>query len=370
MRKLLMKDGFFDLSSSIIAVIVGLLFGTIIIYIANPTNAYRGIMTLLYGGFRNGNRGIGQMLFNATPIILTGLSVGFAFKTGLFNIGGPGQFVMGTFAALYVALEWTFLPASIHWLVAIIAAAVAGGLWASIPGIMKAFLNTNEVIVCIIMNYIGMYTVNYLVPIVGNLYDATKNQTAVIPLSAQIPDFGLNSLFPGAQGGIIIAIVLVLVIYIILNKTVFGYELKACGFNKDASKYAGINEKRNIVLSMVIAGALAGIGGSLVYLSASGKCLQVVEILAVEGFNGIPVALLGLSNPFGILISGLFIAHLNVGGFNMQIYGFIPEIVNIIISCIIYFSAFSMVIKLLLANKKKRKKQPNVAVVEGGKVNG
>ena len=162
------------------------------------------------------------------------------------------------------------------------------------------------------------------------------------------------------NGGIVIAIILVVVIHIILNKSVLGYELKACGFNCDASKYAGINAKQKIVCSMMIAGALAGIGGALVYLGGTGKCLAVVDTLAPEGFNGIAVALLGLSSPFGILAAGLFIAHLTIGGSLMQIYGFIPQIVDIIIAIIIYFSAFALMVKGIIANGFHFKKKPKV----------
>jgi len=145
------------------------------------------------------------------------------------------------------------------------------------------------------------------------------------------------------------------VIYIVLDKTKFGYELKACGFNRDAAKYAGINEKRSIVMSMAIAGALAGLGGALLYLAGAGKSIEVIDVLAIEGFNGIPVALLGLSHPLGILLSGIFVAHLTVGGFNMQLYDFVPQVIDIIIAVIIYFSAFALVLKGLIHSFFKKR---------------
>ena len=205
------------------------------------------------------------------------------------------------------------------------------------------------------MNYIGMYLVNYSVSLV--LFDALRNQSLPVASTAVIPKMGFDKIFTGspANGGFVIAILFVILIYIVLNKTSFGYEMKACGFNKDASKYAGINEKRNIILSMVIAGALAGVGGGLLYLSGSGKFIEVVDVLPAEGFNGIPVALLGLSNPIGVLFAGLFIAYLNVGGNAMQQFGFIPQIVDIIISCIIYCSALSLMIKVWLSKRRKTK---------------
>ena len=356
---ILEKEGFINIFSSFLAIIIGLLLGLIILLISNVHDAFPAFMTILSGGFSGGSRGMGQVIYTATPIILTGLSVGFAFKNGLFNIGAPGQFIVGAYAAVVVAIKCTFIPPALHWFAALIAAFIAGGLWAYLPGFLKAHFNVNEVISSIMMNYIGMYLVNFLVTL--TVYDMLKNQSQNIPPSSAIPSMGLNTIFKGssANGGFFIAVIVVIIIYIILSKTTFGFELKACGFNKDASKYAGINEKRNIILSMVIAGALAGLGGGLLYLSGVGKHIEVVDILADEGFMGIPVALLGLSHPIGILIAGLFIAHITVGGFYMQIYNFTPEIIEMIISAIIYFSAFALLFKSIVGfiSKKIIKKE-------------
>ena len=303
MKKWLKSEGASSFISSCMAIAIGLLFGLVIILFTNPANAFDGFLNMLFGPLKMGMMGIGRVLFYAIPIIMTGLSVGFAFKTGLFNIGTPGQFITGAFAAVYVGVHWTFLPAEIHWIVALLAAFIVGGLWAIVPGIMKAYLNVNEVISSIMMNYIGMYLVNFLVK--ATVFDELRSQSLGVASSAEIPRLGLDQLFRGStlNAGILIALGMVIIIYIILNKTKFGYEMKACGFNADAARYAGINEKKNIVLAMVIAGALAGIGGGLVYLSGSGKFISIVEVLAPEGFNGIPVALLGLSNPIGIFFS-------------------------------------------------------------------
>ncbi|MEG0641691.1 MAG: ABC transporter permease, partial [Clostridium sp.] len=305
---------------SIFAIIAGLLFGVIILFITNSSQAGQGFLTILKGGFIDGMPGVGQVIYIAIPVIMTGLSVGFAFKTGLFNIGAPGQFTVGAYVAVYIGVNWTFLPASIHWIVAILGAMIAGGIWGLVPGVLKAYSNVNEVISSIMMNYIGMYMVNILVT--KTIYDSVKNQSVPVLDSANIPKWGLDKVFPyeGINASVILVMVIVIIVYIILNKTTFGYELKACGFNKDASRYAGINSNRNIIMSMVIAGILSGIGGAMLYLSGSGKYIQVVDILAIEGFNGIPVALLGLSNPIGILFAGLFIGHITVGGFNLQLF--------------------------------------------------
>lgn len=336
--------------SSIMAIVAGLLFGLIILLFSNAKQAFPAFWMILMGGFTDGMTGIGQVLYLATPIILTGLSVGFAFKTGLFNIGSSGQFTFGAFWAVYIGVKWTFLPPGIHWIVALLGAAVAGAIWGMVPGLLKAVSNVNEVITSIMMNYIGMYLVNIL--IVKYVHDPIKNQSVSVAKSAIIPKAGLDELFRSTNMNIsiFIAILMVIIIYIILNKTTFGYELKACGLSPSASKYAGINAKRNIVLSMVIAGALSGLGGGLLYLAGSGKYLQVLDVLAPQGFNGISVALLGMSSPIGILFAGLFIGHITVGGSNTQLYNFVPEVIEIIISAIIYCGAFALLFKSFIGN--------------------
>ncbi len=349
------SEGFMNFISSLGAIILGLMVGLIILLFSNPAQAFGGFFTILGGGFSGGANGIGQVLYLATPIILTGLSVGFAFKTGLFNIGTPGQFILGAYVGIYIGVKWTFIPPSILWIFALIGSITAGALWGLIPGLLKALRNVNEVISSIMMNYIGMYLVNYL--IVLTIYDSSKNQT--LPALTAIPKAGLDKIFAGSgvNGGFFIAMLCVAIIYIILNKTTFGYELKACGFNRDASRYAGINEKKSIILSMVIAGALAGLGGGLLYLSGTGKYIPVVDVLAAEGFNGIPVALLGLSNPIGVFFAGLFIAYINQGGFFMQKFNFVPEVINIIIAVIIYCSAFSLAFKNLFVKLRKKRSE-------------
>lgn len=370
LKNTLLSDGFNNAYSSIFSILIGLLFGLIILMVSNPAQAVDGFVIILKGGFSTGAKGMGQVLYFATPLILTGLSVGFAFKTGLFNIGAAGQFIMGAFAAVYIGVHWTFLPAPWHWIVALIGAAVAGGLWALIPGLLKAYLNVHEVIATIMMNYIGMYLANYLVKLY--VYDSKKGLSLNVAESAVLPKGGLDYIFYNPLGstkdlstvncGIWIAILIAIVIYIILNKTTFGYELKACGYNPHASKYAGINDKRNIVLSMVIAGMLAGLGGGLLYLAgANGRHIKVVDVLAAEGFNGIPVALLGLSNPIGIIFSAIFISYITQGGNYLQTLNFVPEVIDIIIACIIYFSAFSLIFRTLLPRFIKFRKEKKTA---------
>lgn len=354
------KKNYVGALSSVFAIVIGLLVGLVVLLICNPAQAFPGFATILTGALTHGMKGVGQVFYYATPIILTGLSVGFAFKTGVFNIGTPGQFLVGAFGAVYVGILWDRLG-GIHWVVALLASVVMGALWGLIPGILKAYFNVNVVISCIMMNYIGLFAVNWTVKSYKPLFNTMRNESKNVAATAQIPKLGLDKLFPGSSvnGGIIIAILVVILIYILLNKTTFGYELKAVGYSPDAGKYAGINEKRNIIASMLIAGAIAGLGGGLLYLAGTGKHIEVKDVLGSEGFTGISVALLGLSHPIGVLFAGIFIAYLTAGGFYLQLFEFSTEIIDIIVAVIIYFSAFALIVRTLIGklNEKRQKKE-------------
>ncbi|HXK71251.1 MAG TPA: ABC transporter permease [Clostridia bacterium] len=348
------KKGTANFTSSLIAIGIGLVIGIVILLVSNPAESFAGFFTMLVGGFNDGTRSLGNVFYFATPIIMTGLAVGFAFKTGLFNIGASGQFIVGAYVAVLVGVKLPVLG-GFQWVVGILAAMIAGAIWGAIPGILKAFLNVHEVISSIMMNYIGMFLVNYLIKqTVLNVY---TNRSLPVAATANIPKMGLTTIFPGSSinGGFLVAVLFVVLIYIVLEKTTFGYELKACGYNRYAAKYAGINETRSIVLSMAIAGMLAGIGGALFYLSGAGVYIEVVDVLAAQGFTGISVALLGMSSPIGILFSGIFIAWLQIGGFYMQRYSFVPEFIQIITAIIIYSSAASLIIRNYLEMKKLKK---------------
>lgn len=375
-----------SLLSSLAAILVGLLFGFIVLLASNTNNALAGLGIILKGGFTTGAKGLGQVLYNATPIIFTGLSVAFAFKTGLFNIGASGQFMVGGLCSIIAGVTMDFLG-PFHWVAAFIIGIAGGALWGLVPGLLKALFNVNEVITSIMMNYIGLYFTNYMVlnlkvfnPETQQnallIYDRMKNQTVDVASTAVLPKAGLDNVFYNTVGkmkdvssvnsGIFIALLIAIIIYVLLNKTTFGYELKASGFNKHASKYAGINENRTIISSMVIAGALAGAGGAAVYLAPStGMHIHIMEVLAPQGFNGIPVALLALSHPIGVIFSGLFIAHITVGGINLQQLGYLKEIIDIIVGVIIYFSAFSLLIKGFLGRRFLRKSAKSAAADQG-----
>ena len=273
--------------------------------------------------------------------------MGFSFQTGLFNIGVIGQFTMGAYIAIIIGGKLE-LPGSIHWVVAILGAAVAGMIWALLPGILKAYAKVSEIITTIMMNYVALYWVNQLV--FDTHYEKSTVMSAYVKKTALMPKIGFDKLFPGSSvnSGLLIAIGVAIVVYILLYKTTFGYSLRACGANREASRYAGINENRNIVIVMLISGLIAGMAGGLLYLSAITKNYKISELFINEPGYGIPVALLGISNPFGIIFSSLFIGYIIIGGSLMQGYGFPVETVNIITAVIIYFAAFSLIFKNML----------------------
>ena len=384
MNTLLKKDGTQKLLASLLSIFIGLTVGAIVVAIVGLTKEnigvsgmWDGIRLIFIGLFANGRDAAGNllwgfnptswgnMLFRATPVIMTGLSVAVAFKTGLFNIGAPGQYLMGTLATLMLALgiPSTSVPAGLIWIVAFLGGMIAGALWGAIPGLLKAFLNINEVLASIMTNWLAANIVTWAFDVsnfknmtegtkTGYIYKTTFNGVAT-------PKLGLDKLFPNSQvnGGILIAAVIAVLVYIIMNKTTLGYQLKACGANRHAARYAGINDKRNIVLSMAIAGALAGGGAALYWLSGNTEFFwSTYQALPAAGFNGIPVALLAVNNPIGVVFTGIFMAMLNIVGQNLTGFTAYNEyITDVIIAVIVYLSAFSLVIRMWLTGSKKRK---------------
>ena len=359
--RLASSEAFLSVAASLICILIGLALGVLVLAIINAQHAIGdGLLVILESGSKSA-RNMGTVLANAAPLVMTGLSVGFAFKTGLFNIGAAGQYTLGAFGALYCAIVLQ-LP----WYLCLLAAMLFGALWGAIPGIFKAYLNINEVITAIMFNWIGLYMVNDIMYGKGKsvMYDLTTTKTyslrKVAPQS-MIPSCGMSDLFGKLQSvtiAIFIAIFFAVIIYIVLNKTTFGYELRACGFNKNAAKYAGINDKRNISLSMMIAGALAGVGAGLYYLSTVAEWNpQVSTALPAMGFNGISSALLACSNPIGTIFSSLFISYITVGGTKLSTQYYTKEIADVITALIIYLCAFSLLfknkIRALLAGKKR-----------------
>lgn len=384
LTKLWRKDSTKSVLASLISIIIGMVVGGIIIVIVGLGNSNLGIsgaiegIRLVFGGLFSTGRNaagaltfgfnstnMGDMLFRATPLILTGLSVAVAFKTGLFNIGAPWQYLMGTAATLMLALgiPSQSVPTWLIWVIAFAGGMLAGALWGCIPGLVKAFLNINEVLACIMTNWIAANLVTWMFDGSNfrNLVENTKSgyiyKTSFN--GVQTAKMGLDKIFPNSQvnGGIIIAIVIAILVYILMNKTTLGYELKACGANRHAARYAGIADKRNIVLSMAIAGALSGAAASLYYLSGNTEFFwSTYQTLPATGFNGIPVALLAASNPIAVVFTGCFMSMLDIVGLQLtNLTAYNEYITDVIIAVIVYLSAFSLVIKMLLNGRKKRK---------------
>ncbi len=379
---LMERDGARTVVASLLSILIGLLVGSVIVLIVGLVNPSLGIgsawdgIRLVVGGIFSTGRGaagdltfgfnptnMGNMLFRATPLILTGLSVAVAFKTGLFNIGAPGQYLMGTAATLIVALSvpTSAVPAPVVWLLAFLSGVLAGAVWGAIPGLVKALLNINEVLACIMTNWIAANLVTWVFDKsiwcnmeengkTGYIYKTARN-------GVETAKWGLDAIFPGSQvnWGIIVAAVLAVAVYILISKTTMGYELVSCGSNRHAARYAGINDKRNIVLSMAIAGGLSGAAASLYYLSGNTEFFwSTYQSLPAAGFNGIPVALLAASNPIAIIFTGCFMSMLNIAGQQLtNLTGYNEYITDVVIATIVYLSAFSLVIKMLLSSRKK-----------------
>ncbi len=412
------KESFFDKAgtrsvlASLVAILVGMLAGGVIILIVGLTNptlgikgAWEGIRLVVAGLFATGrspsgsltfgfnSASFGNMLFRAVPLIMTGLSVALGNKAGLFNIGAPGQYLAGTAASLFVALSvpTNVVPAWLVWIVALLAGMLAGACWGAIPGILKAYLNINEVLACIMTNWIAANAVTWVFDVssLKNVLEGTKSgyiyKTSTIlndvvadgvrsTVGVNIPEgaqlvatrggvatgkMGLDTIFSGSQvnGGILVAILIAIVIYVILSRTTLGYQLKACGANRYAARYAGIQDKRNIVLTMAMAGALAAAGGALYYLSGNTEFFwNTYQSLPAEGFNGIPVALLAINNPLGVVFSAVFMSMLQICGQKLtELTAYNEYITNVIIAVIVYLSAFMLVIKMWIGKLRKGK---------------
>mgnify|MGYP000525002030 FL=1 len=370
------SEGLKSLSASLLCIFGGIFVGFVVLVLLSVFNprigfaeAVRGILIVLGGPFSGGGNSLfqfGNMLFNATPLILTGLSACIAFKTGLFNIGAPGQYLMGAMVTLIVSLSIpsAAVPSPVIWLLALICGTLAGALWGAIPGFFKAYLNVNEVIVCIMTNWIAANVVSWVFN--GSKFINVAESKVNFIMKTEVNNiatatFGLDKIFSGgsvvsyADASIFLAICVAIALYIVMNKTTFGYELKACGYNRDGAKYAGMNEKRNLLLAMAIAGGLAAMGASIWCLNGHQDFKwETYQTLPVDGFNGIPAALLAGNNPIGIIFTAIFLKYINVGGSNLAANTAFNEYVSqLMVAMIVYFSGFARYISMLLSTKKK-----------------
>ncbi|MBR2531137.1 MAG: ABC transporter permease [Lachnospiraceae bacterium] len=382
------SDSFRSVLASLISILAGMAVGAVIIAIVGfkdpslgANSVWDGIRLVFGGLFSTGrdasgsltwgfnSANMGNMLFRATPLIMTGLSVAMAYKTGLFNIGAPGQYLMGTMVSLIVALSipsWV-VPPQIIWFLAFFAGMVAGALWGMVAGAMKAFLNINEVLACIMTNWIAANLVTFVFDITAykNVVENTKSgyiyKTSFN--NVQTAKMGLDKIFAGSQinAGILVAVLFAVGVYILMDKTTLGFQLKACGSNRHASRYAGIRDRRNIVLSMGIAGALSAGGAALYNLAGNTEFFwSTYQSLPAIGFNGIPVALLALCNPIGVIFAAMFMSMLSIAGLQLSnLTAYNEYITDVIISVIVYLSAFSLFIRTLLKNVGKKPETVN-----------
>lgn len=337
---------------SLVAVVLGLAAGGILMTLS-AKNPVLGYFYLFRGGTMNIER-IGNSLASATPLILTGLSVAFAFRTGLFNIGAAGQMLMGGLGAtaLGLTLNW---PKPLLLTVMMLASILAGGLWASVSGWLKAKFNVHEVVSSIMMNWIAFWSVYYIVPqyFKGPFLETESRR---ISAAASLKVDWLTNLFDGSyiNLGLFLAVAAVFIIAFILERTTLGYELKAVGYNRHAAEAAGINVNQRIILSMSIAGALAGLAGATFYVGYASN-IQI-GVLPSHGFDGMAVALLGASSPWGVLSGALFFGLLHTGkGFMNAMTKIPPEVADTVIATIIYFSATSVFIERVWDRLKKKR---------------
>ena len=352
---------------TLLSIIIGFAVGALFLAIMGLSvgQAYGKLFQSIFSSIKS----ISYCIVYATPYIATGLSVAFSFKTGVFNIGAEGQFVVGSMSACVVGILLADLPPFVLIPLCFLAAALAGALWGTIVSILKTRWGINEVLSMIMFNWIAFFLSNYIAGFPAIHSEGNAEATRNISDNARIlfsKDFiSRLNLCPTANWGILVAIVLTVVVYIIIEKTTLGYELKAVGFNKNAAEYGGINVNRSILTSLAISGALAGIGGALLLLGMGGR-ISVFSSQEGYGFAGIVVALIGVTNPFGVFAAGLFYGAMTYGGSKLNLVGAPTQVVSIIMGTIVFFIAISSIFSYL-KNLKKDKPVTPVKPVESGK---
>ena len=355
------SEGFQSFASSLICVLLGLLIGYIVLLIINPKGAWGSIVAILknFMTYSRANlrlKNLGSTLVKTAPLLMCSLSILFCYKVGLFNIGAAGQYEIGALASLYAALAWKQ-----PWWVCVLLAVAAGMIYGGIVGALKAYCNVNEVISGIMLNWIGLYLTNMVLSKVKDPASPYTLHLSTDGPQARLPQIGLNKLFANnayVSIAIPLTIVIAIVIKIILDKTRFGFELKATGFNKDAAKYAGMAEKRNIIVTLAIGGALAAMGAALLYLADYEQWTCTSTTVPGMGFNGIAAAFLGGLNPVGVIFSSYFIQHITAGGAFVDKTMYSSQISDLISAIIIYLCGFVGFIKLMMKKSAKKNAAP------------
>ena len=374
MKKNLLKNSTVQtLVASLLCIVLGLFLGYLVLLLINPDGAGDAILTVIknfwtYNRKASQIKYLGNTLVKTAPLLMCALSILFSYKVGLFNIGAAGQYCVGAALSLYAALGlgWSWLPC-------MLAAILGGALLAGISGLLKSYCNVNEVISGIMLNWITLYLTNLVLGTVKNPTSPyTKTLQSTNP-GALIPSLGLEKLFNNEKSvtiAIPLAVLTAVLVWVVLNKTKFGYELKATGSNYNAAKYCGMKENRNIILTMVIAGALAGFGAGLLYLTGIEDWETTISSVPGMGFNGIAVAFLGGLSPLGSILSAFFIQYITTGGGNVDLQVYCSQISSLISALIIYLCAFVGFFKYFIQTRLRKADERNAAkaaqIQEGG----
>lgn len=370
---LIRQEGFQTLLSSLICVLGGLIIGYIVLLLIEPSGAFGAIVAIMKSFFRYPGKMMlkyfGQTLVRTVPLLMCSLSVLFAYKVGMFNIGVAGQYVAGACGCLYAALAWK-LP----WLPCLLIGMVAAGLLGAISGLLRTKCNVNVVISGIMLNWITLYLTNL---ILGKVKSPNSPYTLELRGNnpgAMLPRMGLDKLFNNEKSvtiAIPLAVIIAVAVWFVLNKTKFGYELKATGHNYHAARYAGMRENWNIILTMFIAGALAGLGAGMLFLTGIENWETTTSSVPAMGFNGIAVAFLGGLSPIGSILSSFFIQYITFGGGNVDLQVYSSQISSLISSLIIYLCAFVGFFKFFIQGRIRKKDEQLAAAAaaearEGG----
>ena len=374
MKKALKNPGVQAFVASIICILLGLLIGYIVLLFINPEGALESITNVIKNFFtwsrpKQQLKQFGNTLAKTMPLLLCSLSILFAYKVGLFNIGAAGQYVAGSCACLYAALAWHW-----GWLPCLLFAILAGGVLGAIVGFLKSYCNVNEVISGIMLNWISLYLANTILAKVKEVASPYTMYLSDVNPSALLPTLGLDKLFNNNKYvtiAIPLALIIAIAISVILNRTRLGYELKATGNNKNAAKYSGMKENRNIILTLVIAGGLAGLGAAMLYLTGYMRWECTQSSVPGMGFNGIAAAFLGGLSPIGAIFSSFFIQHITDGGQYVNTNFYSSQISDLISSVIIYLCGFVLFIKItmngILARSEEKAQKRALAQAADGK---
>ena len=356
MNKILKSPGMKKAFASLLTIGISLLISLIIFFIMSPLDALYEFGVLVTGGLGYfGLEGFFDILAEAAPLICCGLAILFAFKTGLFNIGAAGQYVIGSFASLMFTLHF-----GCNWFVATVMAIVFGAIWGLIPSILKAYCKVSEVISGIMLNWIALFFVNHsFQTYLSDCVNGTQAKTYEITGIYKLPDLGLSKYFGNNFTiAIFIALLMVVVIWVILEKTTLGYQIKASGLNSHATRYAGINDKANLLVTMAISGALAGLGGALFHLAGLEQW-QVQASSALPGmpWNGIVVAFIAQLSPIASIFVAIFISFIAQGSIAMSQSIFPVEFGDLITGIIVYLSGLTSIIMMFVTSKLKKKEK-------------